>query len=440
MYNTSSNIDLFQKLIKGVMNKPTQTTSNTFSRAWEIISKDTSIPLEEKKSIMKLIQVLIESRENSATKNKDDDTMSITQEVISKHSLMATVKHQADELDALRRISLNLTSSLDFQTVLDAVVTEAMGLVKHARAARIFLYERGVLEFGASLNADGSRNKEYSQPRLNGLTYTVARSGKQMMIEDVQKHPSNTELRFNWSGSILSTPLKFKDDVLGVMNLSRVVLGRFSRAEIRLLNLLADQAAIAISNASLYKRVAQMANTDSVTGLPNRRALDERLQEEWRHASRTKTEFAVVMMDLDGFKSVNDNFGHNVGDDLLYSLFNFLAQKMRGSDFLARYGGDELTLVMRNTNLEAAQAVTQKVIDLMDEYQFPLPQNVKLKLGISAGISIYPIHAQTPSDLLRAADAALYYAKKHYRGKFVIAKADTGRLNSININEGSELQ
>lgn len=417
------------------MNKPTQKISNTFSRAWEIISKDASIPLEEKKSIMKLIQVLIESRENSATQNKDDDTMSITQEVISKHSLMATVKHQADELDALRRISLNLTSSLDFQTVLDAVVTEAMGLVKHARAARIFLYERGILEFGASLNADGSRNKEYSQPRPNGLTYSVARSGKQMMIEDVQKHPNNLDLNFKWTGSILSIPLKFKDDVLGVMNLSRVVLGRFSRPEIRLLNLLADQAAIAIYNASLYKQVAQMANTDSVTGLPNRRALDERLQEEFKYASRLKSEFAVVMMDLDGFKAVNDNFGHNIGDELLYSLFNFLAQKMRGSDFLARYGGDELTLVMRNTNLEAAQAVTQKVIDLMDEYQFSLPNDVQLKLGITAGIAVYPIHAYTPSDLLRASDAALYYAKKHYRGNYVVAKADTGRLSSVEVKE-----
>jgi diguanylate cyclase (GGDEF)-like protein len=420
------------------MNKPTQKTSNTFSRAWEIISKDASIPLEEKKSIMKLIQVLIESRENSATKNQDDDAMSITQEIISKHSLLATVKHQADELDALRRISLNLTSSLDFQTVLDAVVTEAMGLVKHARSAHIFLYERGRLEFGASLQSDGLRNQVFLNPRSNGLTYSVAQSGKQILVEDILKHPLYENAPQEWGGSIIGIPLKFKDEIVGVMNLSRTVTGRFSRSEIRLISLLADQAAVAIYNASLYKRVTQMANTDSVTGLPNRRALDERLHEEWRYASRMKTEFAVVMMDLDGFKAINDNLGHNVGDELLYSLFNFLAQKMRAADFLARYGGDELTLVMRNTNLEAAQAVTQKVIGLMDEYQFPLPKDVNLKLGLTAGISVYPTHASTPSDLLRAADAALYYAKKHYRGRYIIAKGDTGRLNSVKVKEESD--
>ncbi|MBL8097881.1 MAG: sensor domain-containing diguanylate cyclase [Anaerolineales bacterium] len=419
------------------MNTPHKKTGSTFTRAWEIISQDASIPPEEKKSILRLIQVLIESRERSSAKNGDDDAMSITQEVISKHSLMSTVKHQANELDALKRISLNLTSSLDFQTVLDAVVTEAMGLVKDARSAHIFLYERGVLEFGASLHADGVRNKAFAVPRENGLTYLVAKSGKQIMVEDILHHPIFKDSLKTWHGSIISIPLKFKDEIVGVMNLSRSVTGHFSRSEIRLISLLADQAAVAIFNASLYKRVTQMANTDSVTGLPNRRALDERLHEEWRYASRMNTEFAVVMMDLDGFKTVNDNFGHNVGDELLYSLFNFLAQKMRGSDFLARYGGDELTLVMRNTGLEAAQAVTEKVIGLMGEYNFNFPEDKNLSLGISAGIAVYPAHAQTPSDLLRAADGALYYAKKYYRGKYAVAKGMTGNLNPLKLKKTS---
>ncbi|HMZ08908.1 MAG TPA: sensor domain-containing diguanylate cyclase, partial [Anaerolineales bacterium] len=217
-------------------------------------------------------------------------------------------------------------------------------------------------------------------------------------------------------------------------NLSRSVKGHFTRSELRLINLLADQAAVAIYNANLYKRVNQMANTDSITGLPNRRALDERLQEEWQYASRMSTHFAVVMMDMDGFKAVNDTFGHKVGDDLLYSLFNFLAQKMRSSDFLARYGGDELTLVMRGTDLTAAEIVTQKVIDLMKEFSFQFPEGEYMELGLSAGIAVYPIHAETPSDLLRAADSALYHAKKHFRGKYVVAKGVTGRLSPIRLN------
>lgn len=415
---------------------PEKKVSNTFTRAWEIISRDATIPLEEKKSILRLLQVLIEARERSSSnKNGDEDAMSITQEIVSKHSLLATVKHQANELDALKRISLNLTSSLDFQTVLDAVVAEALSLVKNASSVHIFLYERGVLEFGTSLQSDGKRNREFSKPRRKGLTYTVAETGKQILVEDMANHPLYKNTPLEWHGSIIGIPLKFKDEIVGVMNLSRTVTGHFSRSEIRLLSLLADQAAMAIYNANLYKQITQMANTDSVTGLPNRRALDERLQEEWKHANQAGTEFAVVMMDLDGFKAVNDTFGHNVGDELLYSLFNFMAQKMRGADFLARYGGDELTLVMRDTGISAAQAVTEKVIEIMKEYKFHYPQDKNIKLGITAGIAVYPVHAQTPSDLLRAADAALYYAKKYFRGKYAVAKGGTGKLKQIHMKK-----
>ena len=407
-----------------------------FTRAWDIISQDNTIPPDEKKAILKLIQVIVEAREQTMDKKVgDDEEKSITHEVISRHSLMMTVKHQADELDALKRISLNLTSNLDLQKVRDVLVTEAMSLVKNAQAVHIFLYERGELEFGASLDQKGDRNVPISRPRKEGLTYSVVRTGKQIIIEDMQNHPLYKGMPTNWAGSIIGVPLKFKDEIVGVMNLSKRVVGKFTRSELRLISLLADQAAVAIFNASLYKRLAQMANTDSVTGLPNRRALDERLQEEWRLAEQTHLPFSVVMMDLDGFKAVNDTFGHNVGDELLYSLFNFLAQRMRGSDFLARYGGDELTLVMRNTDIDAAQIVTKKVIDLMQEYHFSFPKGKEMKLGMTAGIAVYPTHASNPSDMIRAADSALYHAKKYYRGQYVIAKGVTGKLNPIRVKD-----
>jgi diguanylate cyclase (GGDEF)-like protein len=418
------------------MNSSHGKQGSVFTRAWDIISHDDTIPPEEKKAILRLIQVIIEAREQAADKRVgDNEEKSITHEVISKHSLMMTVKHQADELDALKRISLNLTSNLDLQKVLDVLVTEAMGLVRNAYAVHIFLYERGELEFGAALDDKGDRNVPISKPRKDGLTYSVVKTGKQIIVEDIKNHPLYKGVPLTWSGSIIGVPLKFKDEILGVMNLSKRVVGKFTRSELRLISLLADQAAVAIFNASLYKRLSQMANTDSVTGLPNRRALDERLQEELRLAEQTQLPFSVVMMDLDGFKAVNDTFGHNFGDELLYSLFNFLAQRMRSSDFLARYGGDELTLVMRNTDIDAARTVTKKVIDLMQDYQFGFPKGKEMVLGITAGIAVYPTHASTPSDLIRAADSALYHAKKYNRGQYAIARGVTGKLNPIRVKD-----
>ncbi len=246
-------------------------------------------------------------------------------------------------------------------------------------------------------------------------------------------HPVYKGLDTNWAGSIIGIPLLFNNSIVGVMNLSRTIVGGFSRAELRLLGLLADQAAVAISNASLHKQMTEQANTDSVTGLPNRRALDERLQEDIRHAKRMSSNFSVVMMDLDGFKNVNDTHGHVVGDEILHSLFNHLAENIRPTDFLARYGGDELTLIIRDADQAVAELVTQKIIDLVKEYDPPIAGAKNINLGITAGVAIYPVHSKNAGDLLRAADAALYQAKKHNRGSFSIAKGATGPLHPITV-------
>jgi diguanylate cyclase (GGDEF)-like protein len=407
--------------------------ADVFQHAWEIIDKDTSIPAEEKEGILKLIKVLVEVAESSpASREKDEDKL-FTQEIVSRHSLLTLVKQQADELNSLRNLSLNLTSSLDLQTVLEAVVTEAMRLVKNSRAAHIFLYSYGKLIFGASVDSDGVKNKPIAVPRSDGLTYFVVNSGEKLIIEDMAKHPIYASIPEFWTGSIIGVPLKFNNAIVGVMNLSKSTTGRFTRAELRLIGLLADQAAVAISNASLHKMVAEQANTDSLTGLPNRRALEDRLQEEIRYAKRKKSQFAVVMMDLDGFKAVNDIFGHVIGDEVLHSVFTYLAENMRATDFLARYGGDELTLIMRDTGLEIATIVTAKIVGLMKGYSFPFPGNKKAELGITAGIAIYPLHSQSAGDLLRAADASLYQGKKHSRGSFVVATGVTGPLHPIKI-------
>jgi len=416
------------------MNVKDQSRAGVFLRAWEAIEKDNTVPLEEREGILKLIKVLAEAAETSSpTHEQDDEVKTMTQKIISRHALMTLVKQQAGELDALKSLSLNLTSSLDLQTVLDAVVTEAMRLVKNARAAHIFLYSNEKLEFGSSLKADGIRNKPLGMPRAEGLTNSVIKHGEQIIIEDIANHPLYKSIPYEWTGSIVGIPLKFKNSIVGVMNVSRSVVGPFSKADLRLIGLLADQAAVAIYNASLHKLVTDLANTDSVTGLPNRRALDERLQDDLRYAKQANSMFSVVMMDLDGFKSVNDVYGHAAGDEVLRSLFNYLSENMRTTDFLARYGGDELTLVIRDAGLEAAQTVTQKILDLMKEYKLPFTTEKKVQLGISAGIAVFPAHARSAGDLVRAADMALYQAKKHKRGSFIVANGATGPLNPLTI-------
>ena len=406
------------------------TRSKILSEARLILEKQ-NISQAERDSVIVLLEILSAALEKHSPSEQGVETLA--RELINHQALLALLKQQTDELDTLKKLSLNLTSSLDLPDVLDAVVTEAMRLIDNARNVNIFLYRNHKLSFGAALDSDGTRNKPWSKPRSNGLTYTVANSGEMIIVESMEDHPIFRNAPREWTGSIIGIPLKVGDLVVGVMNLSRMIVGGFSPSELRLLRLLADQAAVAISNASLHQMISRQAYSDTLTGLPNRRALDERLEEEVLSARRGTYSFAVIMMDLDGFKAVNDTYGHSIGDDVLRVVFNQMARGVRTTDFLARYGGDELTLILSQTEMSSAQVVSEKIAEGMKKLKYKLPDGKRLKLGISGGIAIFPVHARNGPDLLRAADTALYQAKKYNRGTFQIARGITGPLASHRI-------
>ncbi len=343
-------------------------------------------------------------------------------------TLLAIIDQQAAELDALKRISLNLTSTLDIKGVLVQVAEEAMNLVKFASDIHIYLYENGRLVFGTAMDRNGPQHEKWGQPRPNGLTNTVAHTKKLILVEDMRAHPLYEDAPPDWYGSIVGIPMLYGDLVVGVLNLSRSVTGPFTEAELRLLRLLAELAAIAIINARLHSSVSSQAYTDTLTGLPNRRALDQTLENEIQRARRYHHYFAVIMMDLDGFKAINDTYGHETGDLILKKSFSFLNAQKRNTDFLARYGGDELTMILPETTLNAAVIAASKLQEKLRALEIELPDGCIQRLDISGGIAVYPFHGHEASELLRAADAALYRAKKSQRGTFVIARGPTGEL------------
>ncbi|HEU0295159.1 MAG TPA: sensor domain-containing diguanylate cyclase [Anaerolineales bacterium] len=384
--------------------------------------------------LLKLLDILSASVEKFSS-NPQEKPEYLVQGLFDNRALLALLKQQADELVALKNLSMHLTSSLDLPDVLDAITSEAMGLIANARDVNIYLYKNRKLTFGASLDSTGNQNKILAKPRMNGLTYTVARNGEMIIIEDMRSHPLFVNAAVEWLGSIIGLPLKVGDIVVGVMNVSRTIFGSFEESELQLLKMLSDQAAIAISNASLHQIVSRQAYSDTLTGLPNRRALDERLEEEVLSARKNDYSFAVIMMDLDGFKAVNDTYGHPLGDDVLRLVFNQMARGVRNTDFLARYGGDELTLILSQSDLSSALIVSEKITEGMKRLKFKLPDGKRLKLGISGGIAIFPVNARNGADLLRAADAALYKAKKYDRGTFQVARGITGPLATHTIAE-----
>jgi len=391
--------------------------------------QDNRLSDEQREALLQMLDLMVEMADKEGG-DTDGSTAKLLANATHHYNLLGIIQQQAAELDALKRITLNLTSNLELQGLLDAVVTEAMRLISDARDAQIFLYHEGQLRFGASLDSKGIRNQLFSMPRLDGLTYTVAHNKQALVVDDITTHPLFASTAPDMQGSIAGIPLMMGEMVVGVMNMSRFSVGGFTPAELRLLGLLADQAAIAVINARLHLAVSNQAMSDTLTGLPNRRALDARIDNEVQRSIRYGHSFAVLMMDLDGFKVINDTWGHVYGDQVLHDVSQYINETLRSSDFLARYGGDELTMIIPESGIDAASETGEKIRKRMSAYEITLPDGTRQQLGVSGGIAIYPRHGRTASDMLRAADEALYRAKRHSRGSFVGAReGGTGELH-----------
>ncbi len=167
----------------------------------------------------------------------------------------------------------------------------------------------------------------------------------------------------------------------------------------------------------LEKSIRQMATHDALTGLPNRNLLPDQLEKAIALARRNKQKMALLFVDLDNFKPINDNFGHSVGDIVLQKTAQRLIEAVRASDFVARVGGDEFVVVLQETGTMATAAIaTQRIID-----QVSMPLEIEgniCQLGASIGISLFPDHAETTDELMQKADAAMYNVKKKTKNSY----------------------
>jgi len=214
------------------------------------------------------------------------------------------------------------------------------------------------------------------------------------------------QFRFEWTHKRIDTGEIFMVEVL----LSALILNEKPVLQATLRDITERKA--------IEEEIKQLAFFDPLTGLPNRRNLLDRLHYSLAINHRANTKFAVFMMDLDKFKAVNDKLGHAAGDELLKQVAARIINCLRDSDMVARLGGDEFVLVLENLKIpEAAEIIASKVIAELT-LPFQLSDNDTVQIGASIGISLYPLHGNTPESLMDHADSALYQAKDNGRGCF----------------------
>lgn len=215
--------------------------------------------------------LILESRQPDAFSQDDFDTLTVAAGqaslAIGRARLLAAERQRVSALDAVLQASLSLTASMELQNVLDAIVESTMRLMHSPRDVHVFLYRDGIFTFGAGISDGARRAAPISQPRSDGLTATIVRENRLIVVEDMQKSHFYTGTK--WSGSIVGLPLKIGTRIVGVMNFAFNEPRKFSDDDLGILRLLGDQAALAIENARLFEdvrqQVATLATIDSIT-------------------------------------------------------------------------------------------------------------------------------------------------------------------------------
>jgi diguanylate cyclase (GGDEF)-like protein len=225
-----------------------------------------------------------------------------------------------------------------------------------------------------------------------------------------------------------------------IQSINRVSKDALLRAESELVQRKKSEESLHIANRALIQRVREveqlqqelreLSHRDGLTGLYNRRYLIDAVSRELTLAERNKIPMSLVMLDVDHFKSINDNQGHQSGDAVLVQLAKLLANMARSSDIVCRYGGEEFLLVLTGASLETAMARADG-IRVACEAQMINFQGHSLKVTVSAGVAVFPEHGRTLNELLQGADQALYQAKRNGRNCTVAWTGDPSMVSTI---------
>ena len=246
-----------------------------------------------------------------------------------------------------------------------------------------------------------------------GLSGVAAETGEPVLANAVMRDARYVALHPGVR-SALSLPLRYRGDTSGVLSLESRREGAFSPQDVLTLRTLADQLAIALHNARAYQVALEQAITDGLTGLKTHRYFMETLDSEWRRSTRAGRKFSLIMMDLDGFKQVNDRHGHLEGDRVLSAVARLMDARSRGSNIVARYGGDEFAILMTEAGPEQAAVLAERLRASVAADPYLAAHGVTASFGLAT----FPLHGPTQEEILRVADAGMYLAK-HEKGNRV---------------------
>jgi diguanylate cyclase (GGDEF)-like protein len=339
-------------------------------------------------------------------------------------SKIEEVQRQRGELtEAIRRVGDALAMGLDRNGVVALAVRTAIDACE-AEAGHATPVDEDAFRESAFGSDDEELKEAMRAAERRAASVRVVGTKRAHVIEDGEPArpprvatPASVGAVHALAVPMLGLPGSPATEYLGVLSIARR-RRRFSHEEEELLQYLAGQAVVSIENAALHETVERQAVTDELTGLANVRAFQTILEREIERARRFNTPLALVMLDLDHFKQINDEYGHQQGDEGLALVADVLRDFSRDIDAPARYGGEELAVILPQTDAQGAEQLAERIREAVERLEVPrVDGEGSLRLQASFGVASLPESAETREGLIAAADAALYRAKRGGRNR-----------------------
>jgi diguanylate cyclase (GGDEF)-like protein len=340
--------------------------------------------------------------------------------------LSRQLRRATQRLAVLTDIVKAANSILEPRKVIETIMTRVQQLIPSEAWSMLMVdEEKQELTFELAL---GEKGKDVSGFRVKigeGIAGWVAQTGKPTIVNNAAKDPRfarrfDSETQFR-TRSILCAPLISRGRTIGVVQVINRRGGRFTQTDLDMLMTMVEPCAIAIENAILFQRTEQLTITDDLTKLFNSRYLNVYIGREIKRCKRHGIPLSIIFLDLDGFKSVNDQHGHLAGSRTLTEVGGILAEAVRESDILARYGGDEFVVVLPETPPAGALVIAERIRRAIAAHPFLRDEGLEARISASFGIASYPDHALTPEGLIQKADQAMYRVKEKDKNGIEVA-------------------
>lgn len=391
----------------------------------------------------KLIGILMLDKKKYGRYSLEDFTLleEVTSRVavsMEKEYLSELLREREEELSVINRSSAIITSSLDIQRIYDSFIKELKKIVEVSWAA-IVLLEENELYFLALSSEIGSAWKVGERIPANDTAVQYAASTRKPVIEsDLSQDNKLTMKRYLFDHGIRSVvylPLIANNNVIGSLIIASRHSNAYSNRDVKLLEELSLLIAMPIENSRLYAVAEHKARSDSLTGLLNRRSLDEMIASEIGRHSRYGGTFSLMLLDLDTFKAYNDSYGHLAGDEFLRKVSTIMKTSIRGSDQAFRYGGDEFALLLPQTDIVDAIKVAERIRNRIGK----TAEADQIPSTASLGLASWPADGIGVTEIIAAADSALLQAKRNGGNSIhLYSQGQSPRDNQPPVKENNE--